>query len=230
MALESPSVLWRKSFAGVAFLQLVLAVALFAPTWTLRYWQAWAYWSVFLAAVVFITIHFLKHDPDLIRRRLVAGPRAERRPTQVIVQTLASLFFIALFVVSALDRRFRWSSVPAPVSVAADALVLVGFAVVFLVFRENSHTSAIIEVSPGQRVVTTGPYRRVRHPMYAGALLLLAATPLALGSLAALPLVVALAGVLVSRIVDEERLLSVELPGYRAYCREVPFRLIPHVW
>ena len=176
MAPDSSSVLWWKSFAGIAFLHLVLAVALFVPAGTLRFWRAWAYGSVFLAASAFITIHFLKRAPDLIRRRLVAGPVAERRPAQVVIQALASLSFLALFVVAGLDRRFRWSSVPAPVSVAADALVAGGFAIVFLVFRENRHASAVVEVSAGQRVVSTGPYRRVRHPMYAGALLLLAAT------------------------------------------------------
>ncbi|BDG04983.1 methyltransferase family protein [Anaeromyxobacter oryzae] len=227
---DSPAVLWMKSVAGIAWLQLVLAAALFGSAGTLRYWQAWLYWSVFLGAVLVITIHFLRHDPDLIRRRLAVGPVAERRRVQQVVQALATLCFLALFVASGLDRRFRWSSVPSPVSLAADALVVLGFAIVFLVFRENSHTSALVEVSAGQRVVSTGPYRHVRHPMYAGALLLLAATPPALGSLVALPFVVALAGVIVARLVDEERLLASELPGYRAYCGEVRYRLVPRVW
>jgi protein-S-isoprenylcysteine O-methyltransferase Ste14 len=221
---------WKQSFAGLAFLQFVLALGLFVPAGTLRYWHAWVYLSVFLAAVLVITVYFLRHDPDLIRRRLAVGPVAERRRAQQVVQALANICFIALFVVSGLDRRFGWSSVPAPVSLVADAFVAVGFAIVFLVFRENSHTSALIEVSAGQRLVSTGPYRHVRHPMYAGALLLLAATPLALGSLAALPFFFALVGVLVARIIDEEEFLSAELLGYRAYCREVRYRLVPRVW
>jgi protein-S-isoprenylcysteine O-methyltransferase Ste14 len=180
--------------------------------------------------VLLITAYFLEEDPALIRRRLAAGPIAERRRAQKVVQALASFCFVALFVVSGLDRRFGWSSVPMAVSLAADVIVAAGFGIVFLVFRENSHTSAVIEVSAGQRLVSTGPYRHVRHPMYAGALLLLAATPLALGSVVALPLVLALAGVLVARILDEERLLSAELPGYTAYRRAVRYRLLPHVW
>jgi protein-S-isoprenylcysteine O-methyltransferase Ste14 len=230
MPAEDLAVLRRRSFAGLAWLQLVLAAALFVPARTLRYWQGWVYWCVFLGATLFITVHFLRADPDLIQRRLAVGPVAEKRRRQKVIQGLASLCFLALFVASGLDRHYGWSSVPAPLSLVADALVAVGFAIVFLVFRENSHTSAVIEVSAGQRVISSGPYRRVRHPMYAGALLLLAATPPALGSLVALPLVVALAGVLVARIVDEERLLLAELPGYREYCREVRYRLVPHVW
>jgi protein-S-isoprenylcysteine O-methyltransferase Ste14 len=227
---EPRRVLRREAFGGIAFLQLVLAASLFLPAGTVRYWQGWVYWGVFLAAVLAITLHFLAHDPDLIRRRLAAGPVAEQRPVQRVIQTLASLLFIALFVTSGLDRRLRWSSVPGLLSLAADVVVATGFAIVFLAFRENSHASAVIEVKAGQRVVATGPYRRVRHPMYAGALLLLLATPPALGSYVALPLVLALAAVLVARIRDEERLLAAELPGYTAYCRDVPYRLVPYVW
>ena len=222
--------LWKKSLAGIAWLMSAMAVAIFLPAGTVVYWQGCVYWFVFLGAAVLITAYFLRHDPDLIRRRLAAGPSAEQRGTQKIVQTFASVLFLALFVVSGLDRRFGWSSVPAVAVVLADALVAVGFAIVFLVFRENSHASATIEVSAGQRVISTGPYRHVRHPMYAGALLLLAGTPLALGSLAALLLVIPFAVVLIARLLDEERMLSVELAGYREYCRQVRFRLIPYVW
>jgi len=223
-------VLWKKSLAGIAWLMSAMAVAIFLPAGTVVYWQGYLYWFVFLGAAVLITAYFLRHDPDLIRRRLAAGPSAEQRGTQKIVQTFASVLFLALFVVSGLDQRFGWSSVPAVAVVLADALVAVGFAIVFLVFRENSHASATIEVSAGQRVISTGPYRHVRHPMYAGALLLLAGTPLALGSLAALLLVIPFAVVLIARLLDEERMLSVELAGYREYCRQVRFRLIPYVW
>ncbi len=219
-----------RSFAGLAFLHVVLAIALFVPAGTLRWWQAWAYLGVFLGATLAITVHFLRRDPELIGRRLAAGPGAERRPLQKVVQSVASALFVGVFALSGLDRRYGWSAIPGAASLAADLLVAAGFAIVFLVFRENSHTSATVEVSAGQRVVTTGPYRHVRHPMYAGALLLLVATPPALGSLAALPLVAALAGVLVVRIADEERLLSAALPGYGAYRRQVRFRLVPHVW
>jgi protein-S-isoprenylcysteine O-methyltransferase Ste14 len=226
---DSAALRW-KSFAGVAFLGLVLAAALFLPAGTVRWWRAWVWLGVFFAAVLAVTLHFLRQDPELIRRRLAVGPVAEARRVQRVLQSFASGSFVAVFVLAGLDRRFGWTSVPAAASLLADGLVAAGFAVVFLVFRENSHASAVIEVSAGQRVVSTGPYRHVRHPMYSGALLLLLATPPALGSLAALPAVLALAAVIVARLLDEERLLSRELTGYEAYRRAVRHRLVPGVW
>ncbi len=220
----------RNALGGIAFLHVVLAVALFASAGTLRYGRAWAYLATFLAATLAITLHFLARDPELVRRRLPAGPVAERRPAQKLAQAMASAAFVAVFVVSGLDRREGWTSVPAPLSAAALAVVALGFAVVFLVFRENGHASATIEVAAGQRLVSTGPYRLVRHPMYAGALLLLLATPPALGSLAALPCVAVLAAAIAVRILDEERLLAAELPGYDGYRREVRYRLVPGLW
>jgi protein-S-isoprenylcysteine O-methyltransferase Ste14 len=219
-----------KAFAGLAWLLAVLAAALFLSAGTLRFPEAWVHLGVFAGAVIAVTTYLLRRDRELLRRRLAAGPAAERRGVQQVVQALASLCFVAVYVVSALDRRFGWTSIPLPLALAANALVALGFTVVFLVFRENSHASAVVEVSPGQRLVTSGPYRHVRHPMYAGALLLLVATPPALGSLAGLVPVAALAAVLVLRLLDEERLLLAELPGYGAYRREVRWRLVPGVW
>jgi len=222
--------LWMKSFAGAAFLMLVIMAALFGSAMTFRYWQAWVYCVVFLGAVLLVTVHFLRKNPQLVQRRISVGPISERRRRQKVLQALASALFVGIYVVSGLDRRFGWSRVPVEAALFGDALVAVGFAIVFLVFRENSHASATIEVSAGQRVISTGPYRHVRHPMYAGALLLLAATPVALGSLFTVPLVLPFLCVLVLRLRDEERMLCLELPGYAEYCREVRFRLIPRVY
>jgi protein-S-isoprenylcysteine O-methyltransferase Ste14 len=132
--------------------------------------------------------------------------------------------------VPALDHRFSWSRVPLAVVVAGDVLVGVGFLIVFLVFRENSFASAVVEVSAAQKVIDTGPYARVRHPMYAGALVLLAGIPLALGSLFGLLVLVPFAAILVARLLDEERFLVRELPGYAAYRQKTRYRLIPYVW
>jgi protein-S-isoprenylcysteine O-methyltransferase Ste14 len=230
MPADDAGALRLKAFAGLAWLLLVLAAALFLSAGTLSFALAWVYLAVFAGAVVAVTAHLLRRDPALLRRRLAAGPAAERRGVQQVVQALASLCFVAVFVVSGLDRRLGWSAVPGPVALSANLFVGAGFAVVFLVFRENSHASAVVEVSAGQRLVSTGPYRHVRHPMYAGALLLLAATPPALGSLAGLLPVLALAAVIVARLLDEERLLAAELPGYEDYRRKVRWRLVPYVW
>jgi len=159
-----------------------------------------------------------------------AGPAAEQRPTQKVVQTIASLAFISLFVIPGLDHRFGWSAVPPAVVASGNALVAVGLWVVFMTFRENSYTSALIETAADQTVVTTGPYRVVRHPMYSGALVMMAGTALALASYWALASVGVLLAALVARLVDEERFLSATLPGYRAYVARTRARLVPFVW
>ncbi|MFN2132930.1 MAG: methyltransferase family protein, partial [Anaerolineae bacterium] len=166
----------------------------------------------------------------LLAGRIKAGPVAETQKSQQIIQSLASVFFIALFIVPGLDFRFHWLSVPPVLSLAADLFVALGFLIVFLVFRENTYTSATIEVSDEQKVVSTGPYSVVRHPMYAGAALLLLFTPLALGSWVALACLPPLILVVAARLVQEEKYLLAHLPGYEDYRQKVRYRLIPFIW
>jgi protein-S-isoprenylcysteine O-methyltransferase Ste14 len=220
----------KQAITGLAALVALLWAVLFLPAWSLGYWQAWLYWVVFSLSVSAISIYFLGKDPVLIENRLKAGPAAEEGKLQNAVQALLGVFFILLFVVSSLDHRFKWSSVPAYLSLAGDALVALGLLAIFLVFRENSYTSGIIEVSKGQEVVSTGPYRVVRHPMYAGALLMLLFTPVALGSLWGLAAVLPMIAVLAVRLLDEEKFLAKNLPGYAEYCEKTRYRLVPFVW
>ena len=219
-----------KSSLGLAFLMLFLAVALFGSAGSLNFWQAWVYLAVFLVCTLFITAYLVRHDPKLLARRVKAGPVAERQKSQQLIQSLASLFFVGLFIASGLDYRFHWSEVPLAVSVISDCFVVLGFFVVFLVFRENSFTSAIIEVSKDQRVIASGPYRVVRHPMYAGSSLLLLFSPLTLGSWAALLLTILLILVVAARLLREEKYLSANLSGYEAYPQSVRCRLVPFIW
>ncbi len=219
-----------RAYRGLAFFIGAMAVFTFLPAWTLLWWQAWLFLVVFTAAVLAITLYFLERDPALIERRMNAGPTAESEASQRIIQTFASVAFVAVFVVSGVDRHFGWSHLSSAMALAGDALVLIGLFVVFLVFRENSYTAATIEVGSGQTVVTTGPYALVRHPMYAGAIVMLLGVPLALGSAWALVPVAALAGLIVVRLIDEERVLIAGLPGYAEYRAKTPARLIPHVW
>ena len=219
-----------KTVLGFAFLMLVLALALFLPAGTLNFWQAQVYLADFALCTLLITAYLIKNDRELLSGRVTAGPVAETQKSQQIIQSLASLFFIGLFIVPGLDHRFHWSNVPAALSLIADGFVAAGFYIVFLTFRENSYTRGTIEVSAGQRVITSGPYRLVRHPMYAGAFLLLIFTPIALGSWVALPFVIPLILVIVVRLLDEERFLSANLSGYREYLQQVRYRLIPFVW
>jgi len=219
-----------KSILGLLFLVFVLALALFLSAGTLGFLQAWIYLVVFFVCVLLITIYLMINDPALLSRRVQAGPIAETRKSQQVIQSLASIFFIALFIVPGLDYRFGWSNVPRLVSLIADGLVALSLFIVFLVFRENTFTSAVIEVASEQKVISTGPYSIVRHPMYAGAFLLLIFTPIALGSwigvLFALPVIL----VIVLRLLDEEKFLGSNLPGYEAYRQRVRYRLIPYVW
>lgn len=224
------SALWKQALLGILRLQIILALALFLPAGSVRYWEGWVYWTVFFVGCMLITLYFLKHDPGLIARRLKAGPAAETEKSQKVIQAIAGVLSCGALLVPGLDHRFHWSSVPIPIVLAGEGLVALGFLLIFLVFRENSFASSAIEVAEDQKVIATGPYRVVRHPMYAGALLLFLGTPLALGSWWGLLLVVPLFGVLAARLLDEERYLTGHLAGYQEYCQRVRYHLIPFVW
>jgi protein-S-isoprenylcysteine O-methyltransferase Ste14 len=219
-----------KAMLGWLNLAVFLGLLIFLPAWTFQYWQGWAYLASFLLPTLAITAYFLKRDAPLIQRRLKAGPVAEKRISQKVIQSFANLAFVGIYLLSALDHRFRWANCAAGLSVLADFIVVLGFYIVFLAFRENSFASALIEVGKGQKIVSSGPYAVVRHPMYSGALLMILVTPLALDSLAGLICAVLLGVVIVFRLRDEEGYLSKNLAGYLKYRRKVRFRLIPFIW
>lgn len=206
---------------------IVVALILFLPAGTLQYWQAWVYLGVLFIPVIFVTNYFMRRDPGLLERRMKAR---EKHEPQKKIQAFGGIIFFLGFLVPGLDYRFGWSFVPVPLVLAADAVVVLGYLIVFLVFRENSYTSRIIDVEKGQRVVTTGPYAIIRHPMYLGVTLMFVATPVALGSLVAVPVFLLMPVFLIFRIRNEEEVLSRELPGYADYCQRVKYRLIPWVW
>jgi len=219
-----------KAWWSVAILAVAMGVLLFVPAGTIRYWPGWAYLSVFVGATILTTRYLMIHDPALLERRMRAGPTAERRPAQRIIMLFTSVGFIALLVVPALDFRFGWSHVPTVLVAAGNVLVGAGFLLIVRVYRENTFTSATIEVSADQRVIATGPYAIVRHPMYASGLLYLLATPIALGSYWGLVVFAGLVPFLLWRILDEEQFLAQTLPGYTQYQHRVRYRLLPPVW
>ncbi len=192
------------------------------------YWQGWLYWMVFSLCCVVLALYFLQHDPALVERRLSAS--AEKEESQQLIRAVLSAILILLLVLPGIDHRLGWSHVPGFVVAAADVVVVLGFAVVFLTFKANSHASAIIDVAPDQRVVSTGPYAIVRHPMYLGAALLLLATPFALDSVWTIVWAIAAVLCLVWRLLEEERYLSLHLPGYDDYRRATRYRLVPFIW
>jgi protein-S-isoprenylcysteine O-methyltransferase Ste14 len=220
----------KRAFSGFAKFQIALALMIFLPAWSLRYWQGWLYWLLFGASCVVITLYFLRHDRALIERRMQAGPGAETEPRQKLILTFASAALIAMYVVSPLDYRFGWSFVPAWLVLAGDALVVLSFSGFFLTFRENAFAAATVRVESEQRVISSGPYAFVRHPMYTAALTLFLGTPLALGSLWGLIPAALLCVAIVLRLLDEENYLARNLPGYADYQRRVRTRLVPGIW
>ncbi len=224
------NILTIKAFGGLLFLLLAIAALLFIPAWTLDYRQAWTFLAVYFASSLAITLYLMKKDPKLLERRMSGGPTAEKEPTQKIIMSFASLGFIGLIIVPALDHRLAWSHIPPYVALAGDVLVALGFLAVFFVFKENTFTSATIELTPDQRVISTGPYALVRHPMYAGAFVMLLGIPIALGSWWGLFVIVAMMPALIWRLLDEEKFLARNLPGYVEYRKKVRYRLIPLVW
>jgi protein-S-isoprenylcysteine O-methyltransferase Ste14 len=219
-----------KAMAGLANLAIFTGLALFASAGTLRFVEGWVFMALFFGAALTITVYLARKDPALLERRTQAGLVAEKEWSQKIIQGVASVAFLSTLVVPALDHRFRWSHTRLPAVLVGDVLVVIGFLVVFLVFRENTYTSSVIEVATEQRVVNTGPYAAVRHPMYAGALVLLAGIPLALGSLVGLLTFPPFVVIIVWRLLEEERFLRGRLPGYAAYQEKTRYRLIPSVW
>jgi protein-S-isoprenylcysteine O-methyltransferase Ste14 len=222
--------LGKKAFGGLILLVVVLGLILFPSAGTLNYWQAWAYIVIFLMSAGAITLYLMKKDTALLERRLTAGPTGEKEKTQKIIQSIAQLAFIAFYLLSGFDHRYAWSNVPRSVVIAGDILVACGFYIVFMVFKENSFTSATIEVGDKQTVISTGPYRIVRHPMYSGALIMMIGTPIALGSWWALMAFILIAAIIVWRLLDEEKFLSANLHGYTEYCSKVRSRLIPGIF
>jgi protein-S-isoprenylcysteine O-methyltransferase Ste14 len=220
----------RKAVLGFMQLIAVLGILLFAPAGTLDYWQAWVYSFVFAASSALITTYLWKNDPKLLERRINAGPGAENEKSQKSIQLLASFVFIGAMTLPSLDHRFSWSVVPLSVVVAGDVLTALGFFIVFLVFKENTFTAATVAVTLDQKVVSTGPYAIVRHPMYSGALIMLFGTPLALGSWWGLLMFVPMIFTIAWRAREEERFLFENLSGYEEYCQIVRYRLVPFAW
>jgi protein-S-isoprenylcysteine O-methyltransferase Ste14 len=227
---DAMSLLNMKAFAGLLFLSVAMAALLFILVGTFDYWQEWVFLAVYFASSVAITLYLVKKDPKLLARRMRGGPMAEKEPAQKIIMALTSLGFIGLFVIAALDHRFAWSHMPPSVALAGDGLMLLGWLAIFFVFKENTFAASTIELASDQKVISSGPYALVRHPMYAGGLVMLFGIPVALGSWWGVLVFVAIVPALIWRLFDEEKFLAKNLPGYVAYQEKVRYRLIPRVW
>jgi protein-S-isoprenylcysteine O-methyltransferase Ste14 len=224
------STLNQQAWVRSAVSLVVFMAMLFIPAGTLQFWPAWLYGLIFAASTTAVSVYFLKHDPKLVERRMKVGPAAEQRPAQKIIMAITLAGFMLLIVLPGLDYRWHWSSVPPWLVLAANVVLALSFAIFFIVLKQNSFAASTIRIEADQPVVSTGLYAIVRHPLYSGALLLMLATPLALGSYWTLLVAFALIPVLMWRLLDEERFLMQNLPGYADYCRSTRFRLIPLIW
>jgi protein-S-isoprenylcysteine O-methyltransferase Ste14 len=219
--------LQRTLLVRFALSALILAAMLFLPAGTLRFWQAWVFLAILLVPMAGAMAYFLARSPEVLERRM---RMKEKDPAQKAIILGSTPFFLAAYLLPGLDRRFGWSAVPSWLVIAADAVVLASYLAFVRVMRENRFLSRTVEVDRGHEVVRTGPYAVVRHPMYAAVTPMYLAGPLALGSFWAMIPAAAIPVVIVLRILNEESLLSRELPGYDDYRRQVRYRLVPGVW
>lgn len=206
---------------------LILAAVLFLPAGTLHFWQGWMYLMFWLVAGLGAATYLYKHDPQLLERRL---QMRERVLEQKFIMGGVYVVFLVGLVVPGLDHRFGWSHVPMWLSIVSIVIMLGGYALAWWVMRVNSFASRTIQVESGQKVITDGPYRLVRHPMYLGACLIMLFMPLALGSFYALAIFALVIPLMIFRLLNEEKVLRQQLTGYSDYCLHTRFHLIPYLW
>jgi len=219
--------LLKMVFTRVALFFPVMALFFFLPAGTFAYWQAWIYLAILFIPMVFVLNYLLKNNPKLLERRM---RMREKEQAQKKIVKFSSFFLLLAYIVPGFDFRWGWSHVPLALVVTSFILVLFGYYLVFLVFRENTYTSRIIEVEQGQKVTSSGPYAIVRHPMYIGAILMYLFSPLALGSWWAFIPGAMIIPTIVFRILNEEKILQRDLPGYIEYMQKVKYRLLPGIW
>lgn len=217
----------RKMIVRFSFVPLFIFLFTLLPAGTLNYWEVYVYFGVLIVPMIFVLIYFMKHDPRFLERR-TRGIEKERE--QKLIQMINLPVFISAFIIPGLDQRFGWSDVPPAVVLLTDLVILGGYLIVIRVFRENSFASRIVEIDKGQKVISTGLYSIVRHPMYMGVMVMYLPTPLALGSYWGLIPMALLPVALVLRILNEEKVLRQNLEGYNDYCLKTKNRLIPYIW
>lgn len=215
-----------------AFAFIAALVVLFLPAGTWKFWQGWAFLATFFIPYVLTFLYFYKYDPKVVERRLQSNEPVSEQKALI---RWARPLFIASFPLPGLDYRFGWSrmlvgAMPVWLTIFSLLMVLAGILGVFWVLKVNAHASRTIQVEEGQTVISTGPYRVVRHPLYTASVVLWVFTPLALGSYVSLPVFLVLVSFYVLRLLSEEKVLRVELPGYSEYCAKTRFHLIPLVW
>ena len=206
---------------------VLIALLLFAPAGTLAYTNGWLFIGILFIPMSIMGLVMWLQSPDLLRRRLESK---EKRQAQQGVIKFTGLLFVMGFIVAGLDYRYEWSSIPFELTICSALLFLIGYAMYAEVMRENVWLSRTIHVEAEQEVITTGLYSIVRHPMYTATLLMFIPIPFILGSWWSLPIFLLYIPIIMHRILDEEKLLLNELKGYKEYCTQLRWRLIPFIW
>jgi protein-S-isoprenylcysteine O-methyltransferase Ste14 len=217
----------KRIFIKFSLFPLSIGLLILLPSGTLKFWYVYTYMIIIVIPMTFALIYFFKRNPKFLERRI---RKKEKEKPQKYVVWFSTIGFVLGFLTPGFDFRFGWSNVPIAVIIIAHVLVLSGYLVIFLVFKENSYASNIIEVNEHQIVISTGPYKFIRHPMYFGFLLMFLSTPIALASYWAVIPFLILPVSIILRIINEEKVLSENLQGYKEYCRKTRYRLIPRIW
>ena len=225
--MSAPRSLTTRLILRSLFAVILVAALLFIPAGSLRYWQGWAFMAILFLPMPITSVYFLKRDPQLVERRLRTREKVTEQQTII---RWAQLTFFGSLLIPGMDYRFGWSRVPLWLTILSQSFVLAGYLVTLWVMQENSFASRTVQIEEGQRVISTGPYRLVRHPMYFGAVLMLLFLSPALGSWWALPGFLLVIPLIVLRLLNEEKMLRRDLPGYSDYCLRTPSRLIPLLW
>jgi protein-S-isoprenylcysteine O-methyltransferase Ste14 len=219
--------------AQIAGMFVVFALVLFLAAGTVAWWEGWAFLILFFGFTIALSLWLLRHNPALLTERMTGIGKEDQKRWDKVFFALANVIFLAWLLIMPLDAvRFAWSSMPIVVQALGALLMIWSFYLFFLVFRENSYLSPAVRIQSDreQTVVSTGPYRYVRHPMYAAAIVFLIGTTLLLGSWYGLLLVLLLVIAIAIRALAEERTLRAELPGYAAYQAQVKYHLLPFIW
>ena len=205
----------------------VLGLVFFLPAGTINYWEAWVYLIILFVPMFMVMQYLIKNDPALLERRM---RMREKAAEQNLIIKISYVYFIVTYLIPGFDKRYGWSDAPLWLVVTAQVIVFLGYLLVTQVFKENSYASRTVEVDEDQKVIDSGPYAVVRHPMYVGVGALYLLSPLALGSTWGLIPSALIIPLLATRIISEEKILAKELKGYSEYQQKVKYRLIPFIW
>ena len=217
----------KRVILRMALIGVIMGSVFFLTAGTTGYWEAWAYLITIGFPMILFVASMFKQDPKFLERRMKT---TEKRPQQKRIVKIGGLPYLLVFVLPGLDKRFGWSDVSVPLTLAGLVLTLLGYLSTLHLFRTNSYAARVVEVENEQKVISTGPYARIRHPMYASVMVFYLCSPLALGSWWAMIPSLFIIPLLMIRILDEEKELAEHLEGYREYMRKVRYRLIPGIW